>query len=142
MGFKLKFKTQIILCIIDILILVFQIILIGLIIYLSIIDDNFKFKNVIGIIVFTFSLIIFLIAFLKNIKNEYRRYYSISSILKFFSYSFFVVAYILIKQDYNTLNLDNIIKKVYYFTGLIGIILIIISIYYEFLLSTPEEEVE
>jgi hypothetical protein len=142
MGFKLKFKTQIILCIIDILILVFQIILIGLIIYLSIIDDNFKFKNVIGIIVFTFSLIIFLIEFLKNIKNEYRRYYSISSILKFFSYSFFVVAYILIKQDYNTLNLDNIIKKVYYFTGLIGIILIIISIYYEFLISTPEEEVE
>ena len=142
MGFKLKFKTQIILCIIDILILVFQIILIGLIIYLSIIDDNFKFKNVIDIITFTFSLIIFLIAFLKNIKNEYRRYYSISSILKFFSYSFFVVAYILIKQDYNTLNLDNIIKKVYYFTGLIGIILIIISIYYEFLISTPEEEVE
>ena len=142
MGFKLKFKTQIILCIIDILILVFQIILIGLIIYLSIIDDNFKFKNVIDIIVFTFSLIIFLIAFLKNIKNEYRRYYSISSILKFFSYSFFVVAYILIKQNYNTLNLVNIIKKVYYFTGLIGIILIIISIYYEFLISTPEEEVE
>ena len=142
MGFKLKFKTQIILCIIDILILVFQIILIGLIIYLSIIDDNFKFKNVIGIIVFTFSLIIFLIAFLKNIKNEYRRYYSISSILKFFSYSFFLVAYILIKQNYNTLNLGNIIKKVYYFTGLIGIILIIISIYYEFLISTPEEEVE
>ena len=142
MGFKLKFKTPIILCIIDILILVFQIILIGLIIYLSIIDDNFKFKNVIDIITFTFSLIIFLFAFLKNIKNEYRRYYSISSILKFFSYSFFVVAYILIKQDYNTLNLDNIIKKVYYFTGLIGIILIIISIYYEFLISTPEEEVE
>ena len=142
MSLKLKVKIKNILYIIDILILICQILLLGLIICFSIIADNFSIKNVIEIIFLTFSLIFCLTAFIKNIINDYRIYYSISSIFKFFSYSFLVIAYILIKQGNIILNFNNIIQKFYYFTGLIGIILIIINIYIEFLISSPEIKAE
>lgn len=144
MPLELKRIIKTVLPIIDILILVFQILLIGLI-FLIIFNHNPLniYPILFDIIIITISFIFFLISFIKNKKNEYREYISILTILKFLSYSSLLIGYILFKKEnYFPTSFNDIIEKIYKIITIIVIIFIIISIYLEFLLSTPEKEAE
>jgi capsular polysaccharide biosynthesis protein len=59
------------------------------------------------------------------------------------SYSSLLIGYILFKKEnYFPTSFNDIIEKIYKIITIIVIIFIIISIYLEFLLSTPEKEAE
>lgn len=85
------------------------------------------------------SLIILFILFIINITNDYQGYHGLKIILKFFSYFLLLLGFTLINQRGIK---NNIYHNLFFYFGITGIILLVLSFFIGFYIISNDETYE